>query len=262
MTSLSLALGLGLGPRGGFDPVSLFADGSQGFIFDPSDITTLFQDSGGTTPVTAPGQNAVLMRDKSGRGNHATLTNVVYQVDGTGRPYFEFNGSTSSGVTPSFTPGTDKVQIFAGVRKLSDAATSVIVESSTNSSSNANTVVLFAPVAPPANNYGFRTKGSAAPATTTTLANFASPVTNVVTGIGEIATDVTTIRVNGSVAASSSVDQGSGNFGSYAFYIGSRGGSSLFFNGRIYYLCAHFGAVSAAQITQIEAIVNAKTGAY
>lgn len=48
-----------------FSPASLFAASEQGVWYDPSDLTTLFQDSAGTTPVTATGQTVALMLDKS-----------------------------------------------------------------------------------------------------------------------------------------------------------------------------------------------------
>jgi hypothetical protein len=50
---------------GGFDPASLFAAGEQGAWYDPSDLTTLFQDTAGATPVTAAGQSVALVRNKS-----------------------------------------------------------------------------------------------------------------------------------------------------------------------------------------------------
>ena len=50
----------------------LFGSGQQGAWYDPSDMSTLFQDSAGTTPVTAVEQPVGRMLDKSGRGNHAT----------------------------------------------------------------------------------------------------------------------------------------------------------------------------------------------
>jgi len=58
-----------------FGPASLFSSGAQGAWYDPSDYSTLFQDSAGTTPVTAVEQPVRLMRDRSGRGNHATAPN-------------------------------------------------------------------------------------------------------------------------------------------------------------------------------------------
>jgi len=52
-------------------PASLFAGGIAGAWYGPSDLSTLFQDSAGTTPVTTAGQPVGLMLDKSGRANHA-----------------------------------------------------------------------------------------------------------------------------------------------------------------------------------------------
>lgn len=65
-----------------FNPASLFAAGEQGTWYDPSDLTTLFRDAAGTIPVTlSPMEQTVsLMRDKSGRNNHAS------QVTGAKRP--------------------------------------------------------------------------------------------------------------------------------------------------------------------------------
>jgi hypothetical protein len=62
------------------NPNSLFPTGAQGFWFDPSDFSTMFQDDAGTVPVTAVGQAVGRILDKSGRGNHATL----YITPGTG----------------------------------------------------------------------------------------------------------------------------------------------------------------------------------
>ena len=57
---------------GGFNPATLFSAGEQGVWYDPSDLSTLFQDSAGTIPVTALEQPVGRMLDKSGRGNTAT----------------------------------------------------------------------------------------------------------------------------------------------------------------------------------------------
>jgi hypothetical protein len=62
--------------RGGgapaFDPATLFASGELGGWYDPSDLSTLFQDTAGTVPVTAAGQLVARISDKSGNGNHLT----------------------------------------------------------------------------------------------------------------------------------------------------------------------------------------------
>lgn len=46
----------------------LFAANEPGLWIDPSDLSTLFQDTAGTTPVTSPGQQVALALDKTGRG--------------------------------------------------------------------------------------------------------------------------------------------------------------------------------------------------
>lgn len=48
-----------------FNPLSLFAAGAQGAWYDPSDLSTMFQNASGTTPVTAAEQPVGLLLDKS-----------------------------------------------------------------------------------------------------------------------------------------------------------------------------------------------------
>lgn len=78
-----------------FNPLGLFTGGVKGGWWDPSDISTLFQDSAGTNPVTASGQTVALMRDKSGNAYDMTQTTSakrpVYTVDASGS-YLLFDG--------------------------------------------------------------------------------------------------------------------------------------------------------------------------
>ena len=60
--------------------LALFKNGEQGAWYDPSDMSTLFQDGAGTVPVTAAEQPVGRILDKSGRGNHAS------QATSTKRP--------------------------------------------------------------------------------------------------------------------------------------------------------------------------------
>ena len=59
------------GQTASFSPAQLFTGSTNGVWYDPSDMTTLYQDAAGTTPVTAVEQPVGLMLDKSGKGNHA-----------------------------------------------------------------------------------------------------------------------------------------------------------------------------------------------
>jgi len=66
-----------------FSIADLFASSEQGAWYGPSDLSTLFQDSAGTTPVTTAGQPVGLMLDKSGRANHAA------QATAAARPTYQ-----------------------------------------------------------------------------------------------------------------------------------------------------------------------------
>ena len=66
-----------------FTPADLFTGSEAGVVYDVSDLSTLFQDSAGTTPVTTAGQPVGLMLDKSGNGNHAT------QATAAARPTYQ-----------------------------------------------------------------------------------------------------------------------------------------------------------------------------
>lgn len=198
-------------------------------------------------------------------GNHATQTTSglrpIYQIDGTGRPYLLFDGVDDFLITPTITPGTDKAQVFTGVRKLSDAATGIVVETSTNFNSFSGAVAIQAPNGALAR-YSFTSRGTAI-ATAATTNVYAAPITNVLTGIGDIAADTSIIRVNGVQAASVTTDQGTGDYLAYPMYIGRRGGTLLPFNGYLYSLIVRFGSnLDAGTITSTEAWVNTKTGAY
>ena len=250
---------------GPFFPRSLFSAGEQGIWLDPSDFSTLFQDAAGTTPVTAVGQPVGKILDKSGRGNHASQTTSAsrptLQQDSNGLYYLSFDGTDDGMATPSidFT-GTDKMTVWAGVRKLSDAAAAIIAELSANESANVGSFVLYGPSSA-LNNYRLGSRGSAS----ISLANaggYSSPVSSVIVGVGDIAGDVSRIRVNGAVIQTTTSDQGTGNYGNYPLYIGRRAGTSLPFNGRIYQLIVRGVESNAGQIAATEAYVNAKMRAY
>lgn len=252
-----------------FSPLSLFAASEPGFWFDPSDLSTLFQDTAGTTPVTAAGQSVARIDDKSGRGNHATQSNALqqptYQVDSNGRGYLNFDGSDDSFVTGTITPGTDKAQVFAGLRKASNAATGIVLQHSDNPAGLTGTFFLAAPEIP-SGQYVAVGRGSATPYAEGHKSKtdvFGAPDTAVIVGLYDIPSDSNIVRRNGVAAAAAALDQGTGNFRADVMRIGRYGTSALPFNGRIYSLICRFGPnLTADQIAQTEAWVNSKTGAY
>ena len=69
-----------------YDPLSLFAEGEIGMLYDPQRIETLWQDTAGTIPVTADGQLVARIDDRSGNGRHLTQATpgnqYRYRTDG------------------------------------------------------------------------------------------------------------------------------------------------------------------------------------
>jgi hypothetical protein len=66
LTALAARRGVGV-----WSPARLFSGGIDGAFYDPSQVSSLFQDLAGTVPVTASGQAINQMRDLSGNANHA-----------------------------------------------------------------------------------------------------------------------------------------------------------------------------------------------
>lgn len=87
-------------------PASLFAGGEKGWWLDISDISTLYQDSAATTPVTASGQPVGYVADKSGNGYHAKQSTAsarpVYTVSGA-YAYLDCDGVDDRMLTDNFT---------------------------------------------------------------------------------------------------------------------------------------------------------------
>lgn len=81
-----LAVAPGSGQAMVWTPTDLFVSGEQGAWYDPRDMSTLWQDTAGTVPVTADGQTVARMDDKSGLGRHMT------QATAGSRPTFRDSG--------------------------------------------------------------------------------------------------------------------------------------------------------------------------
>ena len=214
----------------------LFANGEQGFFYDPNDLTTMFRDAAGTVPVTAVGQPVGRILDKSGRNNHAFQTNsasrpILRKNAITGANYLEFDGSDDFLRTNNidFT-GTDKVSLFAGVRKLSDATRGMLLELSTTASSRSFRFETSF------NTSGSMYYGSTGETPRTSFVVLPAPDSFVATMKSSIGTNIMYLKVNNTLGEPSDSSQGTGNYGNYPLYIGRRGGASLPFNGHVYSL--------------------------
>ena len=66
---------------------SMFANGEQGVVYDPSNFATMFQDRAGTVAVTAVGQPVGKILDLSGNNNHCVASSDPQ------RPILTFDGA-------------------------------------------------------------------------------------------------------------------------------------------------------------------------
>lgn len=248
-----------------FNPASLFAAGENGAWYDPSDLSTLYQDAAGTIPVTATGQPVGLVLDKSGRNNHATQTTSTsrptYQTDGT-LHWLAFDGIDDWLVTPTITPSTNIVQVVDGVRVTGTGLGMIAELGNDTASGDFRTYVSGA-----SNtfNAGLRGPlGSGGQASSSRTPPYSAVFFANVNGNGLNLNDQILFRTNGA-------DDEIGSFGSYpgivsAFstnpiYIGRRAGTSFPLNGRIYGLIVRFGdSLSDQQRAQSESYLAGKTG--
>jgi hypothetical protein len=257
---------------GAASPADLFAAGELGFWLDPSDITTLFQNSAGTTPVTAAGQPVGYIADKSGRGNHFTQATAadrpIYQVDANGKGYLAFSAGIESLVKVNPTISGDKMSIWLGVYKQSDAAIGTILESSADPNANPLTISIVGPTGAPANSpdYGFRTRGNGAALCAgngpDTFPNSRFDVLQCSLNNGGATDPLKVIgRINGvQQTLAFTGTGGTGNYASLPFWIGARNGASNPFIGRIYGVICRFTASTAQQISDNETWMAAKMG--
>jgi hypothetical protein len=168
-----------------------------------------------------------------------------------------FDGVDDFMVTPTidFT-GTDEMSVFAGVRKLSDAGVGLVSELGTGA--QAGSFYLAAPRTSGVGNYGFNT-GVTLFRDAISPSDYASPVTSLISGLADLSADTSSLRVNGVNVASNSSDFGTGNFGNYPLYIGSRAGTSFRFNGHLYSLITRGALTSGDTLTTTEKYVASKT---
>lgn len=242
-----------------FTPKALFANGEQGAWYDPSDLTSLFQDSAGTTPVTAAGQPVGLMRDKSGLNNHARQATAGSRpiLRNTGALwYLQFDGIDDFMLTTSIDFSIQsEMSVFAGVTKNSDSAIGMVSELSASIAANNGTYAMLAPGTVGAT-YKMQFKGTLL--SECLASGFAAPITNVLSGIGSFGFNQF-LRVSGVVTNGDAL-QGTGNFGVFPIYIGMRGGTTLPFTGFLYGLVVRGKYSDAATINSTEQYLAGKSG--
>lgn len=263
------------GKLGATDPdaviKALFAASEVGVWYDPSDLTTMFQDRAGTTPVTADGQTVGKILDKSGRGNHATAPSdaarPLYKTDGTYH-WLQFDGVDDSLSTAAidFT-SCDNVGIWAGSYR-PNATNSVIVGFAPQLSSGSFQLDVGWSEAGKvggfisgSSTYLYGHSGVAYPLNSPFTASLIGYIDQ---NAGSTAT-TGAFYVQGALAPAPSLvgaTAKTGHFANSTLHIGISGSASVPLNGRIYSLIVRMAASTTQEITDTETWVNSKTGAW
>lgn len=165
------------------------------------------------------------------------------------------DGMASSSIDFS---ATDEMSVFAGVTKQSDAAFGALTELSASSGGNNGAFGVLLPQSATAGAQ-FRSRGTAS-GDAAVSSGYPAPLSLVLTGLGEVSADTSVLRLNGSQAATSANDQGTGNYGNYPLYIGSRGGIGNYFKGDLYSLIVRGKTSTETEIQSTENYVAGKLG--
>jgi hypothetical protein len=260
--------------RGGgapaFDPATLFASGEVGAWYDPSDITTLFQDSAGTTPVTAAGQSVGRMNSKGGGVHHLTATGTarpVYQVDGSGFPYLQGNGTTSRMATASGVDLTAATRLFysAAVRVEGTGNQAIF---SNNSAGTSRFVLLYLAGASPVPRASLSTSGG--DTQITVPAKGAAPylaVNSMLLDTGGASSNARVVLRQDGVVPAQTVASAGGTGGAFSnqpfsLFSASSAGDLFNFNGRFYGGVIRAALTSDADALACEEYLAAKMGVF
>lgn len=243
-------------------PAERFNAGEKGYWFDPSDLSTMFQDDAGTTPVTASGQPVKKMLDKSGAGNHLVQSTTsqapLLQHDGT-RYYLDFDGVNDSmimAVNMDLGSG-DAFTLLTGWMK-KDTNTAVILELSVDWTPRANATFILV------------TTSTIQPGFAGNNSYYQPAITNPGTGPVKLvmvtSADFSTVkmdnRLNGSsVASSPSWSTATVSMKSDKLYVGARSNNQFFTPMRLYQM-AGFTGYYTSEISKFETWINSKTGAF
>lgn len=227
--------------------------------YDPSDISTLYQDSAMTTPVTASGQTVGAIRDKSGNGRNMVQATASYKptfTEAGGLRYLAYDG-VDDVLETTTTIGGLMTACFAE-RKASDAAQSFLYFF------NGGVLQMRSALAAANANYYARA-GASGGANLNNLTGgvFASPDLAVMTQIARISAVSHKFRRNGvQLAIDTSTSQGAGVYGGPANLAlgGVASGAGGGYNGRIYGAAFYTSDLSDTEALLLERYFAPKAG--
>lgn len=246
-------------------PSQILISSSPGFAFDISNITSLWQDTAGTIPVTDPGDPVARVDDVSGRGNHATQTDPAkqptYQIDVNGNAYLDFDGVDDFLQVPALNlSGATSGLLLVAFARDTYAADALlehtVAYTGTPGAFLANVTgagtVTFAM-------QGASTNASASAAPGAIPGPFVAS-TFLDTAAATAAAAFADAKLNGVAFQSpATANPTSSGFVSADLYVASRAGTGLFFDGRLYGAVVRAGSVTANQKAALEGYYAARS---
>ena len=272
-SSIGRAIGSAIAGGGAvsWSPVTAwFAAGEKGVVYDLSQLSSLFQDTAGSTPVTADGQTLKRINDLSGNALHATeATNgPTIGTDGNGKRYALFDGTNDRLITGVCDASAfNKCTIVLGLRKLTDSNEPFVALGANATTVGGKMVVVGGDGS--LANYGAVLAGDTS-YSSGRYGSTAAPDTSVITVqfdiAGAVVTDEIKLYRNGVAqtrSAGNAGPAGGGNFSATdTLRLGWREYTSQFGNFWLYAAIVRFStaASSAADIAKAEAWCAARSG--
>jgi hypothetical protein len=154
--------------------------------------------------------------------------------DEVGFPAY-YRGQTDDWAATFIDPnGATKLFILTSIQKMTDIAVATLMEGTNSSAGNTGTFAIFAPLISGTARLTFRSRGTAIQSDISTASNAPAPARLVVTAIGNIFNDISSISINGGAFLINTADQGEGSYRAQSVFFGARAGTSLFMNYREY----------------------------
>ena len=245
---------------------SLFANNEQGFAFDFNDLSTMYQDSAGTIPVTGVGQPVGKVLDKSGRGNHATQSTsarrpILQQNATTGAYYLAFDGVDDCLVTSNINfTNQNNLSLFTSVVFNNLSSTSqTITELSTASWQTQGTFSLIRGYNG-TNSYALRRNFSTNGKFEDLVSQSNTNTNAVLTGIINSTLNEEYMRNFGTLVGSKVLTVSSDSFKNYPLYIGIGEVTKYPLNGNLYSLIVVARIASTTEIVNVENVISKAIG--
>ena len=242
-----------------FSPARLFANGEQGAWYDPSDLSTLYQDSAATTPVASDGDPVGRMEDKSGNGNHATqatsAARPVYRTDGT-LHWLEFDGVDDflEAASVDLTAYSTVFVSLAANRKTSGSRQYALSFRDEDVNSFA------ARISTGNSEYIFQSRADSAGPALAAASNGADPEKRVQSGLADINEPTVSLRLNGAQVSSSADSQGTGTYGVGPLTIGDDGKGTGYIDADLFGLIVVLPQSTINSIESAEQYLAQKSG--